>query len=395
MKMTIVWILMMLAAAPGWCADGGEKHYVAASLDVQLYGYARLDMAYDTARVVPGDYALYVKSEAVNTEDNQLSITANQSRLGLNLSGPDWAGGKMTGKFEIDFYGGGPENKSNILLRQAFAELSWPDYGLSLLAGQAWDLVSPLVPDTVNFLACANAGEIGYRRPQLRLTEVFVLTPQSKLTLKTALARTLGTAASTGTGTNIVSLNEDSGKDSGVPTVQGSVAYTFPLLGKQPALVGVSGHWAREEYDLDTHNTYKLLPSYSLSLDLAFPVTDDFCLKANLWKGTDLATYLGGIGQGINTATVESINSEGGWVSVGLGPWVGVKTNVGASVELPQLDQLQTGDRSQNTVLFINAFYQLTPAVQIAGEVSSFRTFYKNQTPGDAVRYQTALIYGF
>ena len=118
MKSGVVWgmvgclALGMAASAQG--AEAPEKKNVLSSIDVQLYGYTRMDIGYDTSRVFPGNYAVYVKSEGTYNDDNQLSMTANQTRLGLNLSGPEVEGTKTTGKIEMDFYGGGgTENKPN------------------------------------------------------------------------------------------------------------------------------------------------------------------------------------------------------------------------------------------------------------------------------------------
>ena len=144
--------LWVLGLCLGWSlgfavlagADGGDKTAVLSNLTAQLYGYIRLDAAYDTARIFPGNYALWVKSAYLNrSDDAQLDLTANQTRLGLNLTGPEVAGAKSSGKLEFDFYGGGVENKSNPMMRHAYMELNWaasdsdpggPDLGYRLAA---------------------------------------------------------------------------------------------------------------------------------------------------------------------------------------------------------------------------------------------------------------------
>jgi hypothetical protein len=91
----------------------------------------------------------------------------------LNFSTPTANGIETSGKLEIDFYGGGPENKNLPMMRHAFMKLDWPKRGFSILAGQTSDVISPLVPSTVNYSVAWWVGDIGYRRPQLRLTKAF------------------------------------------------------------------------------------------------------------------------------------------------------------------------------------------------------------------------------
>ena len=76
-------------------------------LDVDLYGYFKLDLSYDEAPTANGDYAKWVKPESDG--DGDFNSTVNQTRLGLKVQGPD--GGRVTagGRVEIDFYGGGED----------------------------------------------------------------------------------------------------------------------------------------------------------------------------------------------------------------------------------------------------------------------------------------------
>lgn len=362
-----------------------EKQTLFSSVTAELYGSLRVDMSYDSNRAYPGNYVLYVTPTA--SADNQMNITANQTRLGLNLSGLEVAGAKITGKFEMDLYGGGAENKSTPMLRHAYLEMNWLAHNLSLLAGQTWDLVSPLTPDTVNYSPCWLAGDIGYRRPQIRLSKNWVINEKSKLAGKVALARSMGRANKL--------TGVDTGAESGLPVVQGSLAYQGPLFTSQPAQVGLSGHWAREENDLDTVINADTYLSWSVSADLLLPLADKLAIKANAWKGADVEVYLGGIGQGINTTQKKSIPSRGGWVSLGLGPWWDTKFNLGGSIDFPEEDLLTSGQKTQNTALFANANVSLMPQVTLGLEISYWRTLYKNVNEANDVRGQSSLTFAF
>jgi len=181
---------------------------------VNLYGYTKLDACYDTSRTSAGNFAQWVEPGKDN--DNQFNMTARQTRLGLNFSGPSEDGVRTSGRLELDFYGGGAENKNLPMMRHAFMQLDWPKSGFSILAGQTSDLISPLVPSTVNYSVAWWVGDIGYRRPQLRLTQSFNMGVASQLLFQLAAVRAIG------------------GEDAGWPGFQGRTALSFPSSSATP-----------------------------------------------------------------------------------------------------------------------------------------------------------------
>ena len=63
---------------------------------------------------------------------------------------------------ELDFYGGGSENAPTARLRRAEMSVLWPRHDLELVAGQTWDLVQPLNPAQLNYMAAWFSGNIGF-----------------------------------------------------------------------------------------------------------------------------------------------------------------------------------------------------------------------------------------
>ena len=45
-----------------------------------------------------------------NNNDDEFNMTANQTRIGLKITGPDSEDLKLSGLVEVDFYGGGGDN---------------------------------------------------------------------------------------------------------------------------------------------------------------------------------------------------------------------------------------------------------------------------------------------
>jgi len=374
---------------------GSQSPKIAWSdLDIQLYGYLKLDASYDSSQINNGNYAQWVERENTNKDDDQFNMTANQSRFGVKINGPDDGAMKSSGQAEVDFFGGGGENKAHLMMRHAYMKLDWPENRFNIIAGQTSDVISPLLPSTVNYSVAWWTGNIGYRRPQIRLTKELGFEKGGYLKLEGALARTIGRDNIYLEGTT------DSGEDAGFPTLQGRASVTVPALGNQEATIGLSGHWGEEEYDIDYYGRDKEFSTWSLNLDYSQPICKKVKLKAELFTGENLSAYLGGIGQGVITNPAlpnhyEEIESTGGWVAASLGPWDKTRFNVGAGLDDVESGNINTGDRSMNRSIFGNMFYTLNNNAEWALELSHWRTEYKGHGDGDSLRVQTAFIYKF
>lgn len=363
---------------------------VWANLDIQVYGKIKADAAVDTSRTNTGNFARWVEHESTNEDDHELNITAKETRLGMKITGPELNGAKTSGVIEIDFYGGGGENKANPMLRHAFMKIDWVEQGLSLIAGQTWDVISPLNPTTLNYSVQWWAGNIGYRRPQIRLTKVGDLGNDVTYKLEGAIARNIGHDSDFDPG--------DSGEDSALPSLQGRASLTFPFINGKKATFGVSGHYAREEYDIDATGGNLDADSWSANLDMDVPILDWLRIKSEIFTGQNLDAYLGGIGQGaVVTADdrMYEIHGTGGWIAASLGPWGPWSFNVGYSGEFINDSHVGPEARTCNSAIFGNALYRINANTLIGVEVSRWRTEYKDEETGDSLRVQTSFIYQF
>jgi len=375
---------------------------VWSNLDIEVYGYIKMDAAYDSARTSAGNFARWVNSEAMNTNDDQFNMTANQTRLGIKITNPNDDKIKTFGRVEVDFYGNGAgENKPGILVRHAYLQLDFPRHKVSLIAGQTSDVISPLVPATVNYTVNWWCGNIGYRRPQIRVTKICDVDDGSFLTFQGAVTRDIGHATINGLDPG------DSGEDAGAPGVQARVAVTTPLIDGRQATLGLSGHFQSEEYDIAANGRHKNLCSWSGNIDVLLPVSETVTLKAEGFFGQNLDTFFGGIGQGIEVTTIgvapapvvvtqiSEIRSMGGWVAATCdpeGPWA---FNVGASGEMINEDDVAVATtRTTNSSVFLNTFYKITDNALVAFEISGWRTTYKRGASGNSLRCQIAFIYG-
>ena len=96
----------------------------AGNMRLQVYGYVKADLSYDTQNATPGDFTFYVLPEVNGEKDPQTHLAARESRFGLNVFGPDSDNWKTLGKIEMDFYGGGNPNSYNPRIRLAYVDLA-------------------------------------------------------------------------------------------------------------------------------------------------------------------------------------------------------------------------------------------------------------------------------
>ena len=371
---------------------------VATKYDAQLYGYLKGDVAYDTDKTNPGPFARWVED---TDSGDELRFVANETRFGLKLTAPEQHGLQTGAKLEFDFYGGGPANSPAPRLRHGYAEVRSPAWGLTVLAGQTRDIIAPLNPTTLNYSPLWWAGNIGTRRPQLRLTKSFDFGEQTGLDITMAATHTVDSEAA------------------GTPTGQGRIGLRFPgLSGKGQGGIGVFGHVAQQDLEvLSSEQT-----GWSAGIDLALPLASILVLKSELWMGAELSGYAGAIGQDARTTVDESaLPSRGGWVALAVGPLGFVTFNVMGGIDSPKDDDLprpvaaqppdpaipgdtgterQSGARSRNVVGLANVLFDVTDALRTGVEASYWRTSYrgdagKSDSSRDALRFQSSMIYRF
>jgi len=168
-------------------------------------------------------------------------------------------------------------------------------------------------------------------------------------------------------------------------------------LHERPATVGISGHWGREELDVEPDGHVEKFDTWSVNLDFDMPLTSKLVLKGELWQAENIDHYLGGIGHGVNDTPMEEreVAAAGGWFALALGPWGRWWFNAGAGMDEPDEDDIEEGTRSKNTVYWGNVLYDLSTSVQLALELSRWKTEYVGLEDGEATRIQGAFTYRF
>jgi hypothetical protein len=213
------------------------------------------------------------------------------------------------------------------------------------------------------------------------------------LKLDGAIARSVGIGSS-----DEFDTPGDSGEDAGIPGFQARAGLTLPsFTGYKATNIGISGHWAKEELDrIGPPRTENKFDSWSANLDLTQPINSWLTIRGELFTGKNLNTYMGGIGQGINTTTNQEIGSTGGWAAATLGPWDKFSFNIGAGVDDVDSGDLTSGtSRERNRSIFGNVLYSINKKTQIGFELSQWCTDYKDGEQADSIRAQTVFVYNF
>lgn len=351
------------------------------------YGTLWANMVYETHRTFIGDYTLYVLPNRANTEE-QFHLDARSTRLGLDFSGPPvplLACAPGGGKVEIDFQRLiDTENKPSVLLRHAYLEVKNEDF--RLLAGQTWDVISPLYPGVLMYSVGWGGGNIGYRRAQLRGERYLALSDLSLLTLQGSL------------NTDIVTDNSPpslAGDHAGWPVLEGRAGMTLGQRGPgfRPIEFGVSGHLGEQIYDFNppflNPVTGLARRTWSLNADFRVPISPRFGVQGEFFTGENLGSFLGGDVQGIDAGTPaspgtrRSIRSTGGWFDLWYDWTPSLHSHAGYSIDDP-FDQDVTSGRVYNAFIFANLIYDLTSKFVVGVEITSWKTLWVGSSAGDA-----------
>jgi len=388
------------------------------------YGYINVSTCYESERTRNGDYALYSLSPDLDGGGHSgFHVDPKSSRLGLKINGPDltWycRNIKTSALFEVDFQGNinATRNRPGLMLRRAFVDFT--DNDTRLLIGQDWEVISPLVPQSLNYVPGSCAGNLGYRRAQIRLERTRKWNPDFSSIWQFAVCDNVPDDFMPESG--ITKAN------SGWPMLQGRVAGSFgrnPHADCLPFTVGVSGHVGEmtNNYALPGVNnmTKYRHETWSANIDLEVPVTKRWKLSGEMYTGTNLASSLGGIMQGIDFYTPgvsglapRSAKAVGGWGNINFKMTKKFQLNAGYCVE--DMDDILASSlntsswignaRDRNQIIFLNGIYNWTDNFMTGLEVSQWETdwhSYNNATgtitklePGQTTRIDFLVRYTF
>jgi len=380
----IVFILLFVIAAPLMAGDN-------PSINLDWYGYVKLDASYDQNVTSHGNFAMWVLQRQGDEDDAQFNMTHKQTRLGLNARGEGYENVNVGGKLEFDLYGaGGAENKAELLLRHAYLSVQTGQF--ELLAGQSWDLISPLNPSTLNYPVMWGCGNFGYRRPQVRFTYTTQPNDETSIRFAGGFFRTIGDDLTpTFSLATEVADGSDDGTDAAIPSVQAIVDVNHKFASGASVRTGVSGLYGelKAEGTLGTNEKYH---NRAVVGHLAVNFASGFGFAGEAFSGSNLGSYLGGIG---NSSSFSGVRTRGGWAYGWIKAHSKVKVAAGYGVDDPDDDDLSTGNRSRNQSIFGNVQVTPVPLFTVGLELSRWETDYIDGETARSFRAQTSFQLNF
>lgn len=365
---------------------------VSSKYGLSFYGYFKLDGFYDSGLTSHQEIPFWAVP-STGTAKGSYDMTAKETRLGMNFSGPEVAGGKVTGKLEMDFYGN-INSGANLGTNHAFEPrtrhvyLNWDFDDWSILAGKTWEPYIITIPQTLNFSYYNLMGQLGLRKTQLRVTKKL----GSDVELVGAVLEPVGLIH----GGDIDGDTQDDGTDSEFPVLSTKLLYKQAVLTDKPATFGLAGVFGQEQLDIhgsgDGKKTYD---AYAVQGGFTFPITDSLTWKSNFFYGINLDSFWGGIGQGINTTLEREIESRGGWTQLQFKATDAIDINVGYSIDDPKDGDLNNGMRSKNQSYLLNAYYHFDPSLTLGLEYFRNETDYKNASDASNDRIMSSIIFKF
>ncbi len=375
---------------------------------VQIYGRLELGAAYEND-LTDGLWSSKARNGSGDAQ-SRTSLSIARTRLGLNLVGPSKEGEPdLTGKFEADFSGnsgynnfaGGANAASgtnpNFRVRQSWGAVKFKDLGLSLLFGQTDDLFTPLDPPSVNASSFNGAGNLGNRRPQIRITQV--LGPV-EIAVAATHDRTYGYKPRTDAlkeDSEILNVSDNDAPST--PAAQGRVGVKLPASWageKANIAVGIGGLFAKSEAanSYDTARFIRPEPTYGFGADVSLPVIDIITLTGEFFWGQNLSRYGdGSLGQSRAYGKVKGKDGSekdlGGIKSIG--GWGGVSVKLPANLSLTgsvggeSLDDDSRRNNQAESNLFISTGlgYNFTSAAKLVFEYVNLSTDYSKPKEGE------------
>jgi hypothetical protein len=368
-----------MGPAPAASQDAVGGLILPAGWSVRPYGYFKADVIWDDSDHTGGDLCCQARPETdTNRSDDQIAFTAAQTRLGAIVTAPNIGDLRVRGVVETDFWGG------DLRVRKAFVDVTGADWMFQ--AGQDWEILSPLFPDTLNFAYGATCGNPGFRYPGVRFDKWWTMADDSVVKAQVAWLREVGS--------DVDGFGVDDGVDSGIGTFEARVSYRAG-----GAEIGVSGHIGEEEIDASYDGDDDDVHTWSLNIDFRTPIWEDLDFQTELWWGENYDSHAGTLnGVTLVGGDVEEIEVFGGWMQLGWHPAPAcgvVAANVGVGFVDPRDADLTAGMLNQNQYYYGNVKYYLSEYLWTGLEVSYFNTDYAQQDDGDNFRVQHSWVLTF
>lgn len=371
---------------------------VTSKVQIKLYGQFTTVATWTDQGVNNHDMPSWA-IEGTPDDEGGFEINVFQSRLGLDLVGPDLWIFDTEGKLELDFFGGGRDGNfsPNIRVRHAYAALRHDH--VDILAGNTTALFMPLFPVSATHVALVpfmDSGELWIRLPQFQVA--LHTAPSSALfaALRFSINRPLGDQLGREYDANGIGAAEASK----IPYLMANAEVTYGLGGKRKLSLILSGHWGVEDYrarNINQPGFDERLRTYGVGASAIIQPLDLFAIAGEVWYGKNLNEFFGGIRQG--TVIVDghrrSVLARGGWVQLQVFPHALFQVNVGYGIDDPNDGGLPGNERSLNQTAHAALWFKPDPMLTLAVEYFYIATDYHQTRDAYANQVAFSAIFAF
>ena len=367
-----------------------KKGRVFSTFDVELYGYICGEASYDSNSTDDCNQPSFVSPHTGNNTSH-FNATAKETRIGVNITGPQIWEGKLSAKLEVDFYKDST-SQGSVPLRMRDAYLKWEKETLAVIVGQkVGSLMAPIGPDSLNFNGLSNQGAKGATHAQIRVTKDFVIEKDKKV--------------ETG-----ISLNRPGNSAGGSPHLQALVGYKSKLLCDRDNYIALSGVAGKDRAEVEPnaeepHQRYARKYSvWAGVLSAIVPINDWLALSGDVYVGQNLGLYSGSLGQRYNNdnANPHSLRTIGGWGQAAIKFTKKLTWNTGIGIDKIKSRDVASYNSNvdgqymdKNWGLFTNLIYNLTDCIELGVEYSVMETHYKSHGLCRNHRLQTSVSFDF
>jgi hypothetical protein len=321
------------------------------------------------------------------TGNSNGGATLAQTTLGLLYNGPQiFDGGKVSGSFYMDFFGGSTNSIGHLLrIRTASINLDWTN--TSVMFGQDKPIISPRDPDSlaqVGFSPLTGAGNPWLWQPQIRIEQRFSLSNDNGFRLQAGVFETAN--------------------PNPMPTSSNPYQNEQSLPGAEARLEfwqrwGESGRLeiAGGIHENRNHLGDVSLPSNVFSTDWFFRPIRRLEFSGMFFHGRNVPV-LGALPPGFSmlpNGQIIPVRSNGGWAQMRIPITARLAFNVYGGEQVNRNTDLVFGNSGSNAGYFSNFMYRLAPNVIVSLEGGQVRTAYYQIGNRLNDHYDAAIAYLF
>jgi hypothetical protein len=294
-------------------------------------------------------------------------------------------GAVASGRLEFDLKGGGSRTSPRPRLRLAAVDLTWKNRDLVVSVGQSADVIGLLSADAISFPSESFLGDIGNRRPQVKITKRFAASSNTKVSLQ-------GSVGIAETMIADESLPSELQTPS-VPLGQARAAVEWNGNAIADGVIGFWGAGGRKSFAWASTGQSVEMKTWTVGLDLAVPVGRRVALAGEVWHGITMDLYRHA--PALSALSQPGTIMTGGWGAVTVQPTRRWTINIGGGFENPDTSGA-TSEVYPARSWFGNVYYEATPKVRIGAEVSYWSSDrYRADGVKDKARLTTEFLYQF